>query len=241
MAKQTIVAQKRNLLGRKVKQLRVQGLLPANIFGKKVKSQSVSVSLKDFSKIYQTAGETTLVEIDLEGKKLPVLISNVSFHPVSGLPLHADFHQVDLKEKVTANVPLEIMGEAPAVKDKIGVLLKNLDTLEVEALPENLPEKISIDVSQLKAIDESIKVSGLKAGDGVKILTDPDLELVKIAPLVSKEAEAMAKEEAEKQAAQAAQAAEATAAPQGEAPAAAPASETAKTPQQPPSSPKPKS
>src|SRR3989344_4199278 len=126
MDKHILKAQTRKVLGRKVKKLRAEGLLPANIFGKKVKSQSVSVGLKDFAKVFQKAGKTALVEIDLDDKMLPVLISNVSYHPVSRLPLHADFHQVDLKEKVTAHVPLEIVGEAPAVKDKIGVLLKSL-------------------------------------------------------------------------------------------------------------------
>lgn len=202
MDKYVLKAQKRKVFGRKVKKLRQEGLLPANIFGKKIKSQSVTVAISEFLKVFEKTGETSLVEIELDGKKLPVLITNVSYHPVTGLPLHADFHQVDLKEKVTANVSLELVGEAPAVKDKIGVLLKILNDIEVEALPADLPEKISVDVSSLKAIDEAVKISDLKIGSGIKILTDPLLEIVKIAPLVSKEAEQMAKEEAEKQAAQ---------------------------------------
>ena len=146
----SLSAQIRKVVGRKVKNLRSQGILPANVYGKKIKSQSISVPLKEFLKVFSETGETKLVDLQLDGKKLPVLINNVSLHPLNGSPLHADFHQVDLKEKVTAHVSVAILGEAPAVKEKLGVLLTNLDELEVEALPADLPEKIEIDVSLLK-------------------------------------------------------------------------------------------
>lgn len=201
MDKQNLTANKRNVLGRKVKQLRTQGFLPANIYGKKVKSQAVQVNLKDFTSVFAKSGETGLVDLALDGKKLPVLIHNIAYHPVTGSPLHADFYQVDLKEKVTTKVPLEIVGEAPAVKDKTGVLLTIIDELEVEALPQNLPDKISVDVSLLTAVDMGIKVKDLAPNPLVKILTDIELEIVKIAPAVSKEAEKELEEaEAQKQA-----------------------------------------
>lgn len=213
MDKQNLSANKRNVLGRKVKQLRTQGFLPANIYGKKVKSQAVQVNLKDFTLVFAKSGETGLVDLALDGKKLPVLIHNIAYHPITGSPLHADFYQVDLKEKVTTKVPLEIAGEAPAVKDKTGVLLTIIDELEVEALPQDLPDKISVDVSQLTAVDMGIKVKDLAPNPLVKILTDIELEIVKIAPAVSKEAEKELEEaEAQKQAEAAA--AEATA-PEG--------------------------
>src|SRR3989344_3575021 len=207
MSNFALSAKKRTILGRKVKQLRKDGLLPANVFGKKIKSQAVTIHAKEFIKIFADAGESVLVDLGLDGKKTPVLIKNVSYNPITGAPVHADLHQVDLKEKVTAHVPLEIIGESPAVKDKIGVLLKNLDELEVEALPNDLPEKIEVEISHLKAIDESVKISDLKIGSGVKILTDLELEIVKIAPLVSTEAEKMVEEQAAAQAAAAAEAA----------------------------------
>lgn len=224
MQKYSLKADVRTILGRKVKSLRNQGLIPGNLFGKKIKSQAISVSLKDFEKVYEHAGVTVLVDLDLNNKKVPVLISNVSRHPVLNQPLHIDFHQVDLKEKVTAKVPIEIVGEAPAVKDKIGVLLTSLDEIEVEALPQDLPEKIEVNVENLKAIDEDIKVKVLHLSSAVKILTDPELEIVKIAPLVSKEAV----KQAEAEAAQAAEAQALTQAEAGAAPAAEPASTEAK-------------
>lgn len=206
MEKHKLIANKRTVSGRKVKQLRKQGFLPANLYGKKIKSQSVQVALKDFSKTFHGAGETGLVELTIEGKKLPVLIHNLQYHPVTDQILHADFYQVDLKEKISAKVPLEIVGESPAVKDKLGVLLNILSEIEVEALPADLPEKIKIDIHTLDAVDKSIKVGDLKLDEKIKILSDQSLEVVKIATLVSKEAEKLVAEQAAASQAQAAEA-----------------------------------
>jgi large subunit ribosomal protein L25 len=201
MEKLQLKASKRNTVGRKVKALRRQGQLPANVYGKKVKSQAVSVEEKELVKVFSKAGETGLVELILDSDKKPVLIHNVQHHPVTGKILHVDFYQVDLKEKVTAKVPIAIIGESLAVRDKIGVLLTLVSELEVESLPADLPEKIEIDISGLAAVDQTVKVADLKVSQKIKILADQNKELVKVAPLVSKEAEQMAKEEAEKAAA----------------------------------------
>lgn len=196
MDKHVLTAQKRIVVGRKVKKLRRDGFLPANIYGKKVASTAVAVPIKDFTTVFGKAGETGLVEITLEGKKLPVLIHNVQYHPVDNKLLHADFYQVVLSEKVSAKVPIEVTGDSPAVKDKLGVLLEVISEIEVEALPADLPEKIEVNVSSLAAVGEALKVNQLKVADKVRILTDGQLEVIKIAPLVSKEAEAMVREEA---------------------------------------------
>lgn len=207
MDKVTLNAQKRTVVGRKVKKLRKGGFVPGNLFGKKVKSQAVQVTEKEFSPIFSKAGETSLVELMIDKQAHPVLIQNVSYHAVTGFPLHIDFFQVDLKEKVQTRVPLVFIGESSAVKDKVGVLLHILSEVEIEALPADLPEKIEVDINNLKAVGDTIKVSDLKVSDKIKILSDVNLELVKVAPLVSKEAEQMAKEEAEAKAAAAAEAA----------------------------------
>lgn len=211
MDKITLKADKRTVFGRKIKKLRTGGVLPANIYGKKIKSTAIQVPEKDFLAVFSKAGETGLVEVQLEKEKLPVLVHNIQYHPVTGKPLHADFYQVDLKEKVTAKVPLVLVGEAPAVKDKIGVILQSSSEVEVEALPADLIDKIEVDIGKLAVIGEGIKVSDLKVSDKIRILTDINREVVKIAPLVSKEAEKMVKEAAEAQAAAAAQAAATTA------------------------------
>lgn len=201
MEKLKLSATKRNIVGRKVKKLRKEGVLPANLYGKKIASCSIQIPEKDFVLVFRKAGETGLIELTLENKKHPVLIHHIQYHPVTNCPLHADFFQVDLKEKVATRVPLTIISEAPAVKDKIGTLLQLISEIEVEALPTDLPDKIEVNVGKLVAVDQSIKVAELVVGDKIKILTSPNLEIVKVAPLVSKEAGKMAKEEAEKAAA----------------------------------------
>ncbi len=208
MDKHTLKANKRTVLGHKVKNLRKQGLLPANIYGKKVKSLAVEVAEKDFTSVFAKVGETGLIELTVGDEKKPVLVHNVAYNPVTDKPLHVDFFQVDLKEKVTAKVKLVMIGESPAVKDKVGVLLTIISDVEVEALPSDLPDKIEVDITVLSALDQTLKVSDLKVSDKIKILTNSASEIIKVAPLVSKEAEKMAAEEA---AAAAAAAASATA------------------------------
>ena len=212
MDKISLSAQKRTILGRKIKKLRREGFLPANIYGKKVKSLAVTVPFSDFEKVYKKAGETGLVDLTIDKEVRPVLIQNVQYNPVDSKVLHADFYQVDLKEKVTARGPVELVGAAKAVTDKVGVLLTLLDEVEVEALPRDLPEKLMVNVDELAVVDQVIKVSDLKVDAKVKILTPTEREVVKVAPLVSKEAEKQAQEEEAAKAAAAAAATEAGAA-----------------------------
>ena len=209
MKKYTLTGTKREVLGRKVKKLRATGQIPASIFGKKIESTSVSVALDQFIRVYKEAGETGLVELAVGGSVRPVLIHHVQKDPVTSAILNVEFHQVDLKVKVHANVPLVTIGESPAVTQKKGVVLTILDEIEVEALPTDLPEKIEVDVSVLSEVNAEVKVSDLKIPTGVTVLSDASLTVVKIGSLVSREAEA----EAAAEAAKAAEAAAAAAAP----------------------------
>lgn len=219
MKKVTLEVEKRKILGRKVKKLRREGFLPATIYGKKVDSVSVQVPLKEFEIVQHQVGETGVVDLALKGeeKSRPVLIKNIQVNSVTGQPIHADFHQVDLSEKITAAVPIVIIGEAPAVKDKKGLLLTTLNEVEVEALPTDLPENIEVDASGLSEVDQEVKVADLKIPGQVTLLTDVNLVVCKIGPLVTKEME----EEIKKEEATAAAAAEAAAegVPAGEVPA----------------------
>ena len=188
--------EKRKVLGRKVKKLRRDEILPANIYGKKVKSQAIQVDLKEFKKIYEKTGETGIVELILgQGKPRSVLIHNVQLHPVTDQFLHADFRQVVLTEKVKADIPIEIVDQPPAVKEKKGILLTILDEIEVEALPADLPDKIEVDVSKLTEVDQEIRVGDLKLSRKVVLLTDPKSIICKIGPLITKKAEELAKKE----------------------------------------------
>ncbi|HCM37372.1 MAG: 50S ribosomal protein L25 [Candidatus Gottesmanbacteria bacterium GW2011_GWB1_43_11] len=229
-----LTASKRTLVGRKVKQLRQLGRLPANIYGNQVPSVAVEVNLKDFTAVFKQVGETGLVELTVDNEKRPVLIKNVQIHPATQAPLHVEFYQVDLKQKVKAKVPVELTGQAPAVDQKLGVLLTLLDEIEVETLPADLPEKLTVDVGKLAQVGNTIKVKDVSLPTGVTAITLPGAEVVKIGELVTKEAQAQA--EAEAAAKAQAQAETAAAAPTAVAPGATPqaATPTAETPKTPP-------
>jgi large subunit ribosomal protein L25 len=198
-----LTAEKRTILGKKLKKLRRDGITPGNVYGKNIKSQAVQVDTKEFSEIYKEVGETGLVDLTLSDQVIPVLVQNVNKNFRNQI-LHADFYQVNLKEKVKAAVPLEIIGEPKAVTDKIGLLMNILSEVEVEALPEELPEKIEVNVERLANIDEQVTVADLKVPTGVEILTDKEQVVSKIAELVTKEAaEEAAAEEAAAEAAKA--------------------------------------
>jgi large subunit ribosomal protein L25 len=182
----------REVKGRKVKQLRRQGKVPGNVFGKKMTSQSIEFNLPEFTKLYSETGETSLIELVIKGdaKSKPVLISAVQNHPVTGDPIHVDFHAVDLKEKVTATVPVEIIGESPAVTDKDGVLLVAVNEIEVEALPADLPENIEVDIAGLTEIGDSIQVKDLKLDTSkIELQIDPEATLVTIQAQAEEEVE----------------------------------------------------
>ena len=191
MTKISLKADKREIIGRKVKKLRQEGKIPANIFGKKIESQAIVVDLKEFEEVFEKAGETQIV--DLNGKS--VLISNVTYNPVGGNILHVDFRQVDLTEKITAKVPVETVGESPAEKQSLGTVVQHISELEVEALPADLPEKITVDASILTEVDQAVFVKDLRIPGKVEIKNDPEAIVVKVEPL-QKEEEVVAPVEA---------------------------------------------
>jgi len=195
MKRPKLTVEKRKILGKKVKKLRREGTLPANIYGKDVKSLAVQLPQKEFEKVFRDVGETGLVDVAVNGELKPSLIHNVQHNYLHNL-LHADFFQVNLKEKVKTMVPIKIIGEAKAVVDKLGLILQPLSEIEVEALPEDLPEYVEVNVESLTAVNEQITVGDIKPPKGVAILTDPSQVAVKIGELVSKEAQAQAAAEA---------------------------------------------
>lgn len=187
--KPKLKVEKRKTTGRKVKLLRREGILPGNIYGKKVKSQAVQLDLKSFLPVYQEVGETGVVSLQLKGetKIRPVLIHNIQLDPVTDRPLHADFYQVSLKEKVATEIPIELVGESPAVKEKLGILIQPLTGVEVEALPTELPDNFQIDIGKLEKVDDAVIVADLKVPEGVKILTGAKQILAKIEPPAKEE------------------------------------------------------
>lgn len=211
MKRYKLAVEKRKIIGKKVKKLRKEGFLPANLYGKGVKSLSVQVPYKEFEKVYKQAGVTGIVDVAVDGEIKPSLIHNVQQDYYKHTLLHADFFQVNLKEKVKTMVPIVSIGEPKAVSEKLGLLIQTLARVEIEAFPTDLPDKIEVNVQPLAEVNAQITVSGLKTPAGVTILTNPSQVVVKIGELISKEATAQAEAEAA-----AAEAAKAAAAPAGE-------------------------
>lgn len=179
----TLKAEVRKISGRKVKNLRKEGILPGNISGKKIKSEAVQVVFKEFDKVYKEAGETGLVTLEIGKEEKPVLIHNLQVNPVSDVPVHVDFLQVDLKEKVEADVPVELKGESPAEKQALGTVVQYINEIKVEALPMDLPEKFEVDTSELSEVDQAIFVKDLKVDRSkVDVKTGPDEIVVKVEP-----------------------------------------------------------
>ena len=169
----TLSAQIRKESGRKVNNLRDKDIIPAVLYGPKLKNLILEVDLKEFKKIYQAAGESSLIQILIGEKKHLVLIQAVEIDSVSQKPIHVDFYQPKLDEEITATVHLVFEGQAPAVKELSGTLVKNIYELEVKALPQNLPHEIKVDINKLKTFEEAVLVKDLFVSKEVKILKDP--------------------------------------------------------------------
>jgi len=174
---------KRKITGRKVKTLRREGIIPASVYGKKVKSFNVQAGLRDLGALFDKVGETGLVDLMVKGekKKRAVLLKNPQYDPLSDQLIHIDFHQVDLTEKVAVDVPVELSGQSPAAKKGEGILVHLLNEIEIEALPEDLPEKFVVDVSRLEKVGDAVTVADLKVDSKkIKIGVSPDQVIARI-------------------------------------------------------------
>ena len=199
MDRLSLSAEERTIFGKKVKSLRRDGKIPGHVFGKGVETEHVSVDGKTFLKTFKEAGETGLIDLKIGVEKVrPVLVRDVSFDPITGSPVHIDFYQVNLSEKVKVPVPLVLIGEDPeTVKLGEAIVLQTLNQVEVEALPTDLIENIEVDKSGLKNIDDSITLAQLNYDrEKLTILADQEVIVVKLAPAVSAEMEALLEEQA---------------------------------------------
>ncbi len=187
---QTLKADIRAQTGKRMKTVRAAGFLPAVVYGPKIKNEPISVPMKDFEKVYTAAGETTLVELDIKKKKIPVLIYDVARDPITSKPIHADFYAVDMKKQIRAKVPLVFEGGSVAVKEG-GILVKVMHELEVEALPEDLPHGITVRIDSLSAVGDRITIASLSLPSGVKVRAESD-DIVAIIEAPRKEEEVVA-------------------------------------------------
>ncbi len=171
----TLKAEKRQQIGGNFEQLRQKGTLPAVLYGEGIKESIIlQVSGKEFIKVLQEAGESSLLSLEADGKQYNVLIHQIAKDPVSGSFLHVDFFKPSTKKKIEAEVPLEFIGEAPAVKDLAGILVTEFSTMHVKGLAQQLPREITVDLSGLKTFEDRILVKDLKMPEGVEVLRDLD-------------------------------------------------------------------
>ncbi len=184
-----LIANKREINGKKVKQLRRGGKMPANVYGKGIPSQAVEVNYADFAPVYSEVGETGIIDLEVSGQTIPVLVKNPQMHFNSAQPLHVDFYQVNLKEKIRTSVPVKVVGEPAPVTDHQGLLMQLLNEIEIEALPEAIPDFIEVDASSLEEIGDILEVSDIKAPEGVTILTSSEENVVQVSELVKEEKE----------------------------------------------------
>ena len=162
--------------------LRNKGFLPAVLYGPKIENFSLQMNEKEFEKIFKEAGESSLIKLKIDENEFLVLIHDSQKDPLKGNFIHIDFYQPALDEETEATVPLEFVGEAPAVKELAGTLVKNIKELEVSALPQNLPHDIKVNVENLKTFEDSIAIKDLKIPEGVKILKEPEEVIALVTP-----------------------------------------------------------
>ncbi len=199
----SLEAATRKIVGKQVKSVRANGFTPAVLYGKGIASRSLQVNAKNFAKIYNEAGSASLVTLKIEDEKpIKILIKEPQHHHINLEPVHVDFYQVNMKEKIRTEIPLEFIGESPAVTELDGKLVTSLDAIEVECLPDDLVPHFDVDLSVLKEFDDAIHVSDLKIPESIELLTEPELTIVVVqAPLTEEQLEAeLAEDQTEEEA-----------------------------------------
>lgn len=195
MEKVVLQAQKREVVGKQVRALRRQGMLPAVIYGRHIQPINIALDAHSASLTLSKLTSSSLVTIEVDGKEYPALVREKQRNFIKNTLLHVDFLAVSLTEKITTYVAIQLEGVAPAVKDFNAILVTGLTELEVECLPTDLPERIVVDISGLKEIGDGVYVRDLVVSDQVKVLDDPD-ELIVVATAMAAEEEVAAEGEA---------------------------------------------
>lgn len=179
----TLDAETRTIFGKKVKQLRQVGKVPAEIYGRETDNQSIQVDGKTLTRVLQEAGSTNLIEVKVDGKQaINALARNIQISPVKRDLLHVDFYAVIMTETVTVSVPIQLIGESTLIKDEGGTLVSGLNELDIEALPGDLPEVIEVDISTLESFSDSVSVADISLPDTITILSNLESMVATIQP-----------------------------------------------------------
>jgi large subunit ribosomal protein L25 len=180
-------AEQREMLGKKVRRLRAQGVLPATVYGHNVTPVSIQVDTHDFQQVLKSSGRTQLIDLSIGREKArPVFVKQIAVDAKRNAIQHVEFFQANLLEKTHATVPLHFVGESQAVKDG-GILLTLVDHVEVESLPDDIPAGFDVDISALEEINSSLHVSDITPPPEVTILSTSDDVICKVDPPVAEE------------------------------------------------------
>ncbi len=176
MAQLELKAQSREVLGKGVKVLRRQNITPLHLFGSGIESLALQSETALVEKSVSMAGETRLISltVDKEKKARPVLVRGIQKDPISRQILHVDFYQVKMGEKIGVEVPIVLVGEAPALQVKGNSLLQGLDALAIESLPDKIPSSVKLDISSLTEAGQSLKVKDIQIEAGTTVTADPE-------------------------------------------------------------------
>ena len=187
MSHARIEAKTREIRGRKTVALRAQGQVPAVMYGFETEPKNLVLDRNAFTKVYGQAGESTVVDLEIDGTKHSVLISEIQRDPLTDFITHADFRRVDPKRKIEAKIPLKLVGMAPAVKELGGTLLQTLEEVEVMSLPDALVHEIEVDVTGLVTFDDVIRVKDVVVPEGIEVKSDLEQAVASVQPPRSEE------------------------------------------------------
>lgn len=172
----------REVLGKKVRFLRRQGITPVHLFGHGIESEALQCDTAQLQRVLAQAGKTKLIELRLDKAKKPrkIVVREVQKDPLTGELLHVDFYQVRMAEKIKVEIPVVLVGEAPALRLKENMLVSELTSLTIECLPDDIPDSIELDLSSLTEAEQLIRVQDITSGEGITILNDPEQAVVRI-------------------------------------------------------------
>jgi large subunit ribosomal protein L25 len=174
-------ASTRELLGKRSRRLYGQGKLAAVVYGHNTKPTPLTLERLEFQKVFVKSGRTHLVDLVVDGSRTEkVLVREIQTHPRRLGPIHVDFYQVNLEEKITVEVPVHLVGESAAVKRGDADILQPLHSLRVECLPSDIPEAFEVDLTPLEEIESELRISDITLPKGVTVLIDPEELVVKI-------------------------------------------------------------
>lgn len=178
-------AERRNIFGKKTKRLRRAGFIPATLYGPRMEPVSLQVQERDLRRVLDRAGTNQLISLRIDEADKPrmTLAREIQRDLITHSLLHVDLYEVVMTEKTTAEIPISLLGEAPVVAQKTGLLVRGLDSVQVQCLPGELIESIEVDVSVLRETDEVILVKDLPVDEAIEILTNPEEVVVKVLPV----------------------------------------------------------